>query len=59
MDDSFTSATNTAITAIHETLFSKIQYGLGSAMSIMYLALVGIIIALVYLVVRRLIYYYE
>ena len=57
--DSFTSATNTAITAIHETLFSKIQYGLGSAMSIMYLALVGIIIALVYLVVRRLIYYYE
>lgn len=57
--DSFTSATNTAITAIHTTLFSKIQYGLGSAMSVLYLALVGVIIALVYLVIRRLIYYYE
>ncbi len=57
--DSFTSATNTAITAIHSTLFSKIQYGLGSAMSILYLTLVGVIIALVYLVIRRLIYYYE
>lgn len=57
--DSFTSASNTAITAIHNTLFAQIQYGLGSAMSIMYLAMVGVIIAVVYLAIRRLIYYYE
>lgn len=57
--DSFTSATNTAITSIHVAMFEKFEYGLASAMSLFYLAIVGIIIALIFSLVRRLIVYYD
>ncbi|MBR7133617.1 MAG: sugar ABC transporter permease [Clostridia bacterium] len=57
--DSFTSATNTAITSIHNVLFVNAKYGLGSAMAIFYLAIVGVFIAVVFVLIRRLVYYYD
>ena len=57
--DSFTSSSNKAITEIHEALFSNAQYGLGSAMALVYLVLAGIIIMIIYTLVKRLVYYYD
>lgn len=57
--DSFTSASNDAITTIHSTMFSALKYGRGSAMAMIYLAIIGLLIAIVYLCIRRLIYYYD
>ncbi len=57
--DSFTSSTNTAITAIHETLFVDARYGLGSAMALLYLLIVSILIAAVFIIIRKMVYYYD
>ena len=57
--DSFTSSTNTAITAIHTTLFGNARYGLGSAMALFYLIIVSVVILVVFILIKRLVYYYD
>ena len=57
--DSFTSYTNTAITSIHTTLFGNARYGLGSAMALFYLVIVSIVILVVFILIRKLVYYYD
>ncbi len=57
--DSFTSTTNTAITSIHTTLFNSAKYGLGSAMALFYLVIVSVVILIVFILVRKLVYYYD
>lgn len=57
--DSFTSSSNKAITAIHEALFGTAKYGLGSAMALSYLLIVSAVIIIAYILVRKLVYYYD
>lgn len=57
--DSFTSSTNTAITSIHTTLFNNARYGLGSAMALFYLVIVSVVIFIVFILIRKLVYYYD
>ena len=57
--DSFTSSTNRAITAIHDTLFVDARYGLGSAMALLYLLIVSVLIGLVFIIIRKMVYYYD
>lgn len=57
--DSFTSNSNVAITSIHKVMFEKVLYGRGSAMSLMYLFMVAVIISIVFILIRKLVYYYD
>ncbi len=59
MIDSFVSSTNSMVQDIHSTTFESLNYGLGAAMSWFYLLVLFVIIGICYLLVSRLVFYYD
>lgn len=57
--DSFTSSSNGLMSLIKDTAFTDQNYSTASAMSILYFAVVGIIIAVVAWVVSKFVFYYD
>lgn len=59
MVDSFTNTSNSMINSVHSTMFYNFKFGLGSAMVWVYLAVIFIILAIVYAIINRFIFYYD
>lgn len=57
--DSFTSVTNQVILRIRDLCFSQFDFGVGSAMAWTYLLIVLVILAIVYALVNRFVFYYD
>ena len=57
--DSFTSSGNQMINLVHTTSFTNFNFGLGSAMIWIYLIAISIIVAAVYSVINKYIFYYD
>lgn len=57
--DSFTSTSNYIIYSIHETIFTRFNFGVGNAMVWIYLVVVYVILAIIYAIINRFIFYYE
>lgn len=57
--DSFTSVTNAVMQRVRTVTFSDFNFGVGSAMTWVYLLLVVILLLVVYLIVNRFVFYYD
>lgn len=57
--DCFVKETNQMMELINDTIFSSVQYGLGSAMAWIYFSIVGVILAVVGLLISRKVFYYD
>lgn len=57
--DSFTSSANSMINLVHTTSFTSFDFGLGSAMGWLYLSITAIIVAIVYSIINKHIFYYD
>ncbi len=57
--DSFTNVSNPVISTVHSTMFENIKFGVGAAMALSYMAIMGIILLVVYTVVSRFVFYQD
>ena len=57
--DSFTNVSNPVISTVHSTMFESIRFGVGSAMALSYMLIMGVILAIVYAVVSRFVFYQD
>lgn len=57
--DSFTNVSNPVISTIHSTMFENIKFGVGTAMALSYMVIMGIILLAVYAVVSRFVFYQD
>lgn len=55
--DSFTSVTNTMITSIRSVCFTDFSFGIGSAMTWVYLFVVAVLMLMVFAVINRFVFY--
>ena len=57
--DSFTSSANAMINLVHATSFTSFNFGLGSAMVWIYLIAISAVVAIVYAIINKHIFYYD
>lgn len=57
--DSFTNVSNPVISDIHSTIFESIKFGVGTAKALSYMLIMGIILAVVYKIVSRFVFYQD
>lgn len=57
--DMFTSADNNIMLSVRETCFDQVLFGRGSAMAWIYLAVVIVLLTVTYLIVNRMVFYYD
>lgn len=57
--DSFTSSSNTMINLVHTTSFNEFNFGLGASMIWIYLIAIAAIVAIVYSIINKHIFYYD
>lgn len=57
--DSFTSTSNSMINGIHNTIFTRFNFGVGNAMVWIYLLVIYAVLAIIYAIINRFIFYYE
>lgn len=59
ISDSFTNSANIMISLVHNTSFDSFQFALGSAMIWIYLVVILAIVAVVYAIVNRFVFYFD
>lgn len=57
--DLFTSVDNAIMLSVRQTCFDQVLFGRGSAMAWIYLAVVMVLLAVTYLIVNRMVFYYD
>ena len=57
--DSFTNVSNAVISDIHSTMFENIKFGIGTAKALSYMIVMGLILAVVYKIISRFVFYQD